>query len=161
VRTQVPDVADLADRRRAQSRYLVFIREPCSGRIERRGQLLGGEAQQREVGAECRQVLELKMQHLEVPAGVHRDPVVGEHQLAALKFGQADQLDDRHFLQAELPRGGETTMARYDVAIVSNQDRVGEPKRPDAAGDLGDLRVTVRARVVCRAARTPDEAVRP
>jgi hypothetical protein len=36
-----------------------------------------------------------------------------------LKFGQADQLDDRHFLKAELPRGGETAMARYDVAIVS------------------------------------------
>ena len=64
---------------------------PSSPWIERGGQLLRGEAERLQVGAHERQLLEFEVQHLEVPAGVQRDAVVGEHQLAALRLGQPAQ----------------------------------------------------------------------
>ena len=55
------------------------------------------------------------------------------------------QHDHRHLGQAELPRRGEPAVAGDDVAVLADQDRVGEAERADAAGDLGDLRVAVGA----------------
>jgi hypothetical protein len=36
-------------------------------------------------------------------------------------------------------------MARDDVAVFTDQDRVRESKRPNAAGDLGDLGFAMRS----------------
>ena len=46
-------------------------------------------------------------------------------------------------------------MTCNEVTIFTHQDWVGEPEGTDAPGDLGDLRVTMRARVASRR----DEAI--
>jgi hypothetical protein len=46
-------------------------------------------------------------------------------------------------------------MTCNDVTVFTHQDWIGEPESTDAAGDLGDLRVTMRAGVASRR----DEAV--
>ena len=95
-------------------------------------------------------ILEFQLEHLEVPAGIQRDAVVGEHQLAPLHLGEPAQRDDRHLRQAEQARRGQAAVTGDDVAVLADQDRIGESERADAAGDLGDLRVAVGARVARR-----------
>ena len=58
--------------------------------------------------------------------------------------------DDRHLGEPKLARRRQAAVAGNDVAVVADQDRIGEPERPDAACDLGDLRVAVRARIARR-----------
>ena len=47
--------------------------------------------------------------------------------------------------KAELPRRRQPPMAGDDIAVLADQDRVGEAEGADAAGDLGDLRIAVGA----------------
>ena len=46
-------------------------------------------------------------------------------------------------------------MARDHIAVLADQDRIAEPECPDAASDLGDLRLAVSAGV----ARRRDQAI--
>jgi hypothetical protein len=89
VRSHAPDVARDCDCRLGQCGRLVLVRKACGHcRRERCRQLLGRESHQGEIGAQRRKVLELQIQHLEVPAGIERDPVIRQHQLAPLQLGQ-------------------------------------------------------------------------
>src|SRR5665811_1742509 len=90
------------------------------------------------------------MQHVEIPAGIERDPVVGQHQLTSLQVGQSAQDNDWHFGESQLARGREPAMTGDDVAFRANEYGIRKPECLDAAGDLRDLRVVMRARVARR-----------
>ena len=87
------------------------------------------------------------MEHVEVPSGIQRNPIVGQHELAPLQLGKSLERDDRHVTQAKLPGRSQATMAGDDVAVLADQNRICEAERADAAGDLGDLRIAVGARI--------------
>jgi hypothetical protein len=63
----------------------------------------------------------------------------------ALNIRQSSQPDHRHIHQAKQACGSEPAVARNHVAVRANEDRIGESEGPDAAGDLGDLRLAVSA----------------
>src|SRR5581483_12370017 len=47
----------------------------------------------------------------------------------------------------------------YNVLVLPNLERVCEAKRPDAAGNLGDLRSTVRTSIPCRRDQALDRPI--
>ncbi|GJD81227.1 hypothetical protein NBEOAGPD_4473 [Methylobacterium gregans] len=99
------------------------------------------------------QRLQLLGQHLLVPAGVQRDPVVGQHQRGALLLGQAGDPDARDAVEAEPARRGHAPVAGDDDAVVVREDRVGEAEALDRGRELRDLLVGMGARVAVVAAQ--------
>jgi hypothetical protein len=55
--------------------------------------------------------------------------------------------DHRYLGQSQQLRGSKPPVSRDHVPRFANQDRIGKAERLDAAGDLGDLRLAVRASV--------------
>ena len=95
--TQAPDIARLGDRLLGNRRDVVFVSEAVDRLLsERLVQLRRRKAKRLKVGAQQRQILQLAIQHLAVPAGIQSDTVVGEHQFALLQVGQTREHDDRH-----------------------------------------------------------------
>jgi len=75
------------------------------------------EAHDIEIEALFFQRLQFDAQHLLVPPGAQRQPVVGQHQSAPLRFGQVVENDDRDFPQPEFPGGKQARVARDDHAV--------------------------------------------
>ena len=121
--------------------------------------LAGGEAGQREVEIDVdhRQLAELELQQIEVPAGAERDLVVGDPQRALLRLREVRQHDRRHLGHPRRLGRQQPAMPGDDPALGIDQDRVGEAERPDRGGDLLDLPLGMGARV----ARIGDEASPP
>ena len=86
-------------------------------------------------------------QHVFVPAGVQREPVVGNHVCAALRFGQVRQPQARDSVEAQLARRHHAAVAGNDAVVFVNQDRVGKAELADAGGQLRYLRVVVGSAV--------------
>ena len=115
--------------------------------LQQVAQLAGIEAGQAEIKARLLQVGEFDHQQRLVPAGVQGDAVVGQHQRAALGVGKPGQRDGRHLGHAELARCQHPAVAGNQRPVLGDQHRVGETELADGAGDLGDLRVRMHARV--------------
>lgn len=90
------------------------------------------------------------MKHFEVPAGVERDTVVGQHQLPLLDIRKTVERNDGNFRQCQLAGSRQPAVTRDDGALLADQNRICEPERPDAAGDLSDLRVAMRTGITRR-----------
>lgn len=88
---------------------------------------------------EEKQRLELDGQHLLIPPGVEGQLVVGEHVGAALGLIEMRQLQGGYTVQPEQLGGLDAAMACDDLAVVADQDRIGEAEAGDAVGDLADL----------------------
>ena len=118
--------------------------------------LAGGEAGQRqvEIDVEHRQLAELELQEIEVPAGAERDLVVGDPQRPLLRLREMRQRDRRHLGHADRLRRQQPAVAGDDPALGIDQDRVGEAERADRGGDLLELPLRVGAGV----ARVGDKA---
>ena len=118
--------------------------------------LAGGEAGQRqvEVDVEHRQLAELELQEVEVPAGAERDLVVGDPERPPLRLREMRQHDRRHLGQADRLRRQQPAVAGDDPALGIDQDRVGEAELADRGGDLLELPLRVGAGV----ARVGNEA---
>ena len=118
--------------------------------------LAGGEAGQREVevDVEHRQLAELELQEIEVPAGAERDLVVGDPQRPLLRLGEVRQRDRRHLGHAERLRRQQPAVPGDDRALGVDQDRIGEAELADRGGDLLDLPLRMGAGV----ARVGDQA---
>src|SRR5258706_211589 len=105
------------------------------------------EACEAEVNPRFAQIANFEREHLEIPAGVERQLVVGEHIAAALRRREVRQDDARHLVEAEQMRGEHLAVAGDNAVLFVDQHRVGEAKFADRRGDLRDLLVAVRARV--------------
>jgi hypothetical protein len=57
------------------------------------------------------------------------------------------QFDDRHIVQIQLARRGESAVTGDDAVVAIDQDRVGPPVLDDAGGDLGHLLGGVGTRI--------------
>jgi hypothetical protein len=57
------------------------------------------------------------------------------------------QRNHRHLGETEQAGSCEAPVTRDHVAVVACQYWIDEAKRPDAAGDLGDLRIAMRSRI--------------
>jgi hypothetical protein len=105
------------------------------------------EAGERQVVAGIRQLGQFQREPFLVPAGVQRQAVVGEHQGALLRRREVREFNDRHLLEPEPACCGQPPVPGDDAVVTIDQDRVGEAELRDGSGDLGDLRLAVRARV--------------
>ena len=92
-------------------------------------------------------IAKFEREHLEIPASVERQLVVGEHIGAALRRREVRQDDARHLVEAEQMRSEHPAVAGDNAVLFVDQHRVGEAKFADRGGDLRDLLVAVRARV--------------
>ena len=102
------------------------------------------ETEQSEVDILIAERSQFGRQHLVVPSGVVGDPVVGDHQRAALRGRKVRKNDDRRFREAKLARREHTPMSRNDHAIIADQHGVHETKLRDRASDLRDLGLGMR-----------------
>ena len=82
---------------------------------------------------------DFRLQHRLIPAGVFRDPVVGDHQRPALRFRKMRKHNDRHFGQAELLGGQHPAVAGDDHVVGADQHRVHEAELGNRGRNLGDL----------------------
>src|SRR5690349_24026066 len=71
----------------------------------------------------------------QIPAGVDRQLVVGEHIGAALHRREVRQDDARHLVEAEQMRGEHPAVAGDNAVLFVDQHRVGEAKFADRGGD--------------------------
>jgi len=128
----------------------VFIGEPGRGmlRLQQPLEFDVIEADQVEVVVGFAQRLEFGTQSRLVPPGVEGQLVVGDDERATLRFGQVAQQDYRHLLHSELLRCQFSRVARNDVVVGADQNRVRPPVLADRRADLSDLLAAVGARVV-------------
>ena len=94
-----PEITWAGDRDSRRLRGLLLARV---GRVavEQRVELAVVEAEAAEVEAEVLQLAELQRQQLGVPAGVEREPVVGEDVRALLRLGEVGEFDDGDGVEA-------------------------------------------------------------
>src|SRR3990167_3497976 len=136
MRSEAPDVAAARDWFLTDIRNVVLVGETGSAyRRQCCRQLLLVESEQRQICTEGRQVLQLEAEHLQIPAGIHGYPVVGEDQLPALHLGQAAKDDHRDLLKSQLPRRRQTPMTGDDVPILADENGIGEAEGADAPGN--------------------------
>ena len=105
------------------------------------------EAHDAEIDPGVLQIAELQCQQRLVPAGIQRDAVVSQHQGPTLGVREPRQRDRRHGLHPKQPGGQHAPVAGDQRAVLGNEDRVHEAELADRAGDLGDLRLAVGARI--------------
>ena len=106
-----------------------------------------GEPDQLEVETVLLERGHLDAEHLLIPSGVECQPVVGQHQRAALGFGQVIEDDDRDFGHAQFASSQQARVAGDNDSIGAGQNRIRPPKLGDRRRDLGDLFRTMRARI--------------
>lgn len=111
----------------------------CGLLVQDEVDLAGGEAGEREVEVEVRQLLEFDRQQRIVPAGQLRELVVGDDIGTPLGLAQVLEADDRHALQPQELRRGDPAVAGEDHAPSIDQDWIGEAEAPDRIGDPADL----------------------
>jgi hypothetical protein len=83
-----------------------------------------------------------------IPLGILAEPVVGDHQGAALCVVQPLERDGWDLGPAELAAGEDPAMPGDDIALVVDQGRDGEAEGLDRARQLLDLLGAVPARVL-------------
>ena len=148
---QHPHIAGNRDRRLRRLRHRVFIRQ-AGGRLRLRVgeqvcQFVISEADHVQVKAVLLERLQFDAQHLLVPAGIHRQLVVGQNKRAPLCFGQMIEHDDRNFGHAQFAGGQQAGVAGDNDPVGAGKDRVRPAEFGNGCRDLGDLFVTMRARI--------------
>ena len=128
-------------------RDLIGIGEAGRAEAAERQDLVLAEAGQRQVEAEAFEIAELQRQQFGIPAGVERQLVVGDDVGALLRFREPGELDDGHFGEPELACREQPAVAGDDAVVAIDQDRVGPAELADRGGDLGHLRIRMRAGV--------------
>ena len=86
-------------------------------------------------------------QHLLVPPRALGDPVVGNRQRPALNVGQMIEAHNGNIGETKLSCRQYAAVTRDDGALLVDQNRIHEAEFSDRPGDLGDLRLRVRARI--------------
>jgi len=100
-----------------------------------------------EIEIEALERLELDAEAPIVPGSELREPVVGDHERAALGLAEMLERDCRDFAEAQSPGGEDAAMARQNGARAVDQNRDVEPEGRNAVGDAGDLAGAMNARV--------------
>ncbi len=139
-----PHVPEHGDRLLRLFRDRVVIRqsfERLLGVAQEFFDFLVGEAGQVEVEALLFKRLQFDVQHLFVPSGVEREPIVREHQSTALGGSQMVEYDNGRLCHPQLPRRCQSRVTGDDHAVPAHQDRIRPAELDDAGRDLGDLRV--------------------
>jgi len=147
---QEPHVAGNRDGRLRRLGRGVFVRvagDDFFRLAEQIFQLVVGKPGEIEVEAVVADRLQLDAQHFLVPAGIERQAVVGQNKGAPLRFGQMVEDDDRDFGHVQFACGEQAGVAGDDDPVRPGQDGVGPPELGYRGRDLGDLFVTMRARV--------------
>ena len=105
------------------------------------------EIEAREVEIELRlaQLLELDAQQVLVPAGVLRDPVVGDAESPRLRLAQMLEAEHRHRLQLQLSGGQQPAVSGDQYTGLVHQAGHVEAEGGDRARDLRHLVVGMRA----------------
>ena len=109
--------------------------------------LVIGESDQVEIEAVLLERGHLDAQHLLIPSGVECQPVVGQHQRAALGFGQVIEDDDRDLGHAQFASSQQARVAGDDDSIGAGQNRIRPPELDDDAATWATCSVTMRARI--------------
>ena len=146
-----PDIAGQRDCPNRLLRHRVFIGESRTRLRFRVGQQILqffiGEPDHLEIESALIERGNLHAEHLLIPSGVECQPVVGQHQRAALGFGQVIEDDDRDFGHAQFTSSEQARVAGDNDSIRAGQNRIRPPKLGDRCRDLGDLFRTMRARI--------------
>ena len=134
VLAQHPDIAGHGDRglRRLRHRVFVGVAGVDLFRVaEQILDLLVGEADDVEIEAVLLERLQFDAQHLLIPSGVERQPVVGQNKRAPLRFGQMVEDDDRDFGHAQFAGGQQAGVAGDDDPIGAGKNWVRPPELGD------------------------------
>jgi hypothetical protein len=115
------------------------VRRALARLIEHKVDFSGREASEVNVEIDVDEALQLDRQQLPVPSGVEGELVVGQHIGAPLSRAQMSQAHRRDAVQAEQLCGLDPAVAGNDLAVLSDQNWIGEAEPPDAVGDLPDL----------------------
>jgi hypothetical protein len=170
--TDQPQIAGACDRHRGRCDVVLVRVADQSARVlfggrfrlldgvEQAFDLGGREAGQVQIEAGVGQFGELQRQHRLVPAGIEREPVVGDHVGALLRRRQVRKLDHRHLGEPQLACGQQPAVTGDHTVLAIDQDRVGPAELGDAGGDARDLLVAVRARIAGVGDQRLDLAVR-
>src|SRR5438132_826867 len=92
-------------------------------------------------------MLELDGQDFRVPAGIEREPVIGNHKGPLLLLAEMLDPDYRDGLHAQELGSLEATVARNDLVIAVDQQRIVEAKFLDRGSNLLDLLLRVHSGV--------------
>ena len=106
-----------------------------------------GKAHQIEIEIFLPERFQFHPEHLFIPAGIERQPVVSQHQRAPLRFCQMVQDDNRNFGHAQLAGGQQARVTGNHDPVRCDQERICPAEFPDGRRDLCHLLVGVRARI--------------
>ena len=107
----------------------------------------GFKAGQLDIETEVDQRLQLDGQDFPVPPCLLSELVVGEDVSPLIGLAEMRQPYGRHLPHAEQLGGGHPAVARNDLSLVVNENRVAEAELQDAVRDLPDLLPRVCPRV--------------
>ena len=158
--TQLPDLAP------AGHRYLAGVGNDVFGRVVAFGvrgtglvndEINLSDFETREVDVEFKveQALQLDREDFFVPPGVKRQLVVGQDVSAPLRLGQMRERDRGNGFHPEELGSLDTAMTSDDIAIIRDEDWVGEAELFNRLRNLLDLRLRMRA---CIAGIRPQSA---
>ena len=161
--TELPDIAALGDSWAGFGVRNVIrrVRSVAVPVVEEEIQLGGLEAGdlQIEIELELGKRLELDRQDLAIPAGQLGQPVVGDHIGPALGLREMVEFDRRNLEHAKLLGRGDASVAGHDLAVATDQDRVGESELADRRGDLRDLLCGMRPRIALVGRKLVDPSI--
>ena len=109
--------------------------------------LLVGEAGHGQVVTRLGQLGQFQREQFLVPPGIQCQTIVGDDIGPLLRRGEVAEFNDRHFQQIQLARCRQTTVAGNDAVGAVDEDGLCPAELDDAGGQLGDLRLGMRARI--------------
>ena len=92
-------------------------------------------------------MLQFDRKNLVIPAGLFRQPIVGNNIGLLVCFSKMREPNAGHGLHIQLPCRQKPAMTGKDLIFIIDQYRVVKPKPFDAAGDLLDLLRRMGARI--------------
>ena len=130
-----------------------------AGLLDRKVDFGQAEPGQLDLEVEIDQRLQLDCQDFLISAGIEREHVVRNHIRAAFGLGEVREGDRRHRLPLQELCCLDPPMTGDDLAIMGDEDWVGEPKPLDRRCDLPDLLFGMRPRVARERAERRDRPI--
>jgi hypothetical protein len=87
--------------------------------------------------------LQLDSEQSAIPAGVFRQPVIGNHVSTNLGLAHVRQTHGRDLIKTDNFGAFDATVPGYDAVSVIDKDGIGKTKSPDGIGDLSNLLLRV------------------
>jgi hypothetical protein len=115
------------------------VRGALMSLLENDVDLGGGEAGELDVELDVDEALQLDRQQIPVPAGIERELIVGQYVGTSLRRIEVGEAHGGDAFQAQQPGGLDPAVTRDDLAIPSDQHRVGKTKPANTLGNLPDL----------------------